>query len=198
MYINYKLLFESGLSPADYHVLVAAKISQIEDMEAVLAMLVQEDSMLEKLLEKRYIRLIKGKKGDSELARVRIDKKGSELLENLSIPEVTQGDLDMYDYLVGIYISHEDEDRIVGNKKKVKLYCAILRNHLSLSLHQFYWLCWMFLDEYKFTKKLENVFFDSNKNRYGKFINNIEDSPLYQWYDENKDKVEQFWKNKNL
>ncbi len=61
-----------------------------------------------------------------------------------------------------------------------------------------YWLCWMFLEEYEYTKVLEYIFFNSNKNRYGKFENNIEDSPLYQFYDENKARVEKLWKAKNV
>jgi len=87
---------------------------------------------------------------------------------------------------------------MIGNKKKTRKYCAIFRKYLDLSLHQMYWLCTMFLEEYEYTRKLENIFMDSNKHRYGKFINNIDDSPLYQFYESNIDRVKYFWKIKEV
>ena len=92
-----------------------------------------------------------------------------------------------------MYLNNEDSERKIGNKKKITQYITIMRNHLGLSLHQFYYLCEYFLAEYPYTKLLEYVFFNSNKNRYGKFQNNIEDSPLYQFYDSKKQEVEYYW-----
>ena len=76
-------------------------------------------------------------------------------------------------------------------------YCAFFRQKLELSLHQMYWLCYLFLQEYEFTKRLEYIFFDSNKNRYGKFENNLEDSSLYQFYDENRERIIKILEIKN-
>lgn len=198
MYLNFKLAKELNISPQQILLLQAIKQQGSEKLDDIIPLLIQEDTLLENLSKNQYIKLIKGKKDQSEIERLRITSKGTKLLEDISTPEITEGDLQMYSYLENIYLSHEDEERHIGNKKKTKIYCAIFRNYLSLSLHQMYWLCWLFLQEYSHTKRLEYIFFNSNKQRYGKFQNNIEDSPLYQYYDQNKEKIENFWKKKGL
>ena len=45
-------------------------------------------------------------------------------------------------------------------------------------------------------KKLENIFMDRNKIRYGDFKNHIEDSALYQFYEQRKQEVEWYWQQK--
>ena len=194
MYLNVDYIHSQKLTAPDIGILQLIKQQRTEDMEDNIATYINDDQF-ERFFEMGYIETIKGEKNDSEIARLRLTKKGTKLLENVEIPEITQGDLDMFDYLVDMYMKG-DEDRVIGNKKKTKIYCTQFRNHLNLSLYEFYWLCWLFLDEYKFTKKLENIFFDSNKNRYGTFLGNIESSPLYQFLDENRERVEKFWEQK--
>ena len=198
MYINFHLLQQLKITPQQILLLQAIKQQSSEDLKDVIPLLIQEDHLLENLSKNDYIKLIKGKKEQSEIERLRITSKGTKLLEDVNTPEVTQGDIQLFDYAVEMYLSHEDEERHVGNKKKTKIYCAIFRNHLSLSLHRMYWLVWLFLQENPFTKRLEYIFLNSNKNRYGKLQNNIEDSPLYQYYDQNRQKIEQFWKKKKV
>lgn len=196
-YINFDYAKEKDILPLDILTLqIIKQLKREPEREDDLAMILT-DSFLSKYSTNGYIGEIKGKKGDSELARYRLTGKGTKLLEELHTPLVTQGDLEMFDFLCKMYLDNEDKERVIGNKKKTKMYCTIFRKRMNLSLHQMYWLCWLFLEEYKFTKKLENIFFDSNKNRYGTFEGNFEDSPIYQYLDENRDKVEKLWQTKD-
>ena len=195
MYVNVNILSNSSFSFEDviYLQLIKQLRTEPEVLDSVQGI---PKATLENFEEKEYITFIKGKKNDSKLSKIRITKKGSDFLDNLNTPEITDGDVKMFDYLCEMYLKSDDEERVIGNKKKTKKYISVFRSKIGLSLHEMYWLCWAFLKDYKYTKKLENIFFDSNKNRYGKFENNIEDSPLYQYLDENRKQIEKIWKLK--
>lgn len=196
MYLNVDYIHKKGLSLQEVVVLYLIKQNKLENQENNIATYL-DDEMLLKFDDLGYLdRVKKKRKSDSDFKILRTTKEANDFLDNCEVPEVTKGDLEMFDYLSKMYLSHEDTDRIIGNKKLVKKYIAIFRNNVGLSLHQMYWLCWLFLDEYKYTKKLENIFFDRNKNRFLGFKNNIEESPLYQYYDENIEDVERFWAKK--
>jgi len=190
MYINLQLFRQKNLHPEDLFYLCSVKQVDKEVLETL------PNDVLERFKELSLVEYIKGKKNEEDWCKVRLSKKGSELLNTLDIPDVEEGDLKMAEYLFQMYLNHEDEDRVLGNKKAITRYIAILRNHLDLSLHQFFYLCEYFLAEYPYTKKLENIFLDKNKNRYGEFKNHISDSVLFQFYDENKQAVENYWKLK--
>lgn len=192
-YINFKYLNSQRLDHIDLIILQACKQNSTEDNSELLKS--NQESHLH-LIELGLVKLIKGKKGQTDFEKLRITPKGTKLLENVHTPEITENDIRMYDYLVEKYLSHEDEDRIIGNKKKTKIYCSVLRNYLSLNHQQFYWLCMLYLDQAIYTKKLENIFLDSNKVRYGTLQNNVDESPLYQYYDKNKEDIINFWKKK--
>jgi len=193
MYINYEVLTSKGLTLYELGVLQLIKQNRIEDLSSEIEFLVSSTQIIEKLSNIGYIEFIKGKKGQTEFQCVRASKKGNDALEDIDIPKISDGDIKMRDYLVDMYLNHEDSERTVGNKKKIAMYISIMRNRLNLSLHEFFYLCEYFLSQYPFTKVLEYVFFNSNKNRYGKFENNMEDSPLYQFFDEKKEEVKNYW-----
>ena len=191
MYINTKILRQHNLNLQQVSLLQILHQNKTEDMSELLE---SYNGDLDVLNEKGLLSEIKAKsKQESVYKRLRLSKKGSELLEDLCIPEVTEGDLKMRDYLIEMYLNHEDTERTVGNKKKIAMYISIMRNRLNLTLHEFFYLCEYFLAEYPYTKVLEYIFFNSNKNRYGKFENHLEDSPLYQFFDEKKKEVEYYW-----
>lgn len=189
MYVNFKLADSLGLTPDDVSTLLLINQNKLEDVSTFI-----ENRDLTRVTS--YIEYIKGKKGQDMYQRIRLNREGKDLVENIHTPEITVGDIDMFNYLSDMYLSHPDKERVIGNKKKTKMYCAIMRNHLNLTLHEFYWLCQDFLNNFSYTKKLENIFLDSNKNRYGSLQNNISDSPLYQYYDNNKFKIERIWEKK--
>ena len=134
--------------------------------------------------------------GISLYQKLRTTKKGNDVLDDIETPEITEEQVRMRDYLVEMYLSHEDKDRVIGNKKTIATYITILQHHLGISIYQFYYLCEYFLSQYPFTKKLENLFWDKNKQRYKEFKNNIEDSIIYQFYDQHKEEIENYWKHK--
>lgn len=187
MYLNLETYKKHNLQPQDLYLLIGIKQVDKEVLETL------NGGDFSRFNELGLLTNVKGKKGDNPALNIRLSKIGSKLLDALGIPGVTEGDLKMMDYLVQMYLNNEDSERKIGNKKKITQYITIMRNHLGLSLHQFYYLCEYFLAEYPYTKLLEYVFFNSNKNRYGKFQNNIEDSPLYQFYDSKKQEVEYYW-----
>jgi hypothetical protein len=174
-------------------VLQLVKQNRIEDLSQQIEFSMQGTDILEKFSNMGYIEFIKGKKGQSQFELIRTTKKANDVLEDVSIPTATDGDLKMRDYLIEMYLNNEDSERSIGNKKKIAEYITIMRNELNLTLHQFFYLCEYFLAEYPFTKVLEYIFFNSNKNRYGKFQNNLEDSSLYQFYDTKRLEVENYW-----
>lgn len=192
MYINFSLFEKSGLQNSDLVFLAAIK--QIET-EFLLKNLTEDDYNRFKTLS--LVKHIKVKKKDEHpYVSLRLDKRGTDLLDNLSTPNVTEEHLKMRDYLIQMYLSHEDTERVVGNKKLIGIYIAVLQNYLAIDIYRFYYLCEYFLSEHVFTKKLENIFMDRNKIRYGEFKNHIEDSALYQFYEQRKSDVEWYWKQK--
>lgn len=195
-YINYEIITAKQLSLHEVGVLQLIKQNRIEPLSNEIKFEIQDTDILEKFSNMGYIESVKGKKGQSPFELLRATKKATEALEDIGTPTITEGDTKMRDYLIDMYLNNDDTERSIGNKKKIVMYISIMRTELNLTLHQFFYLCEYFLAEYPYTKVLEYLFFNSNKNRYGKFQNNLEDSPLYQFYDTKKQKVENYWKLK--
>lgn len=193
MYINSRILESSGIKVGEIGVLYLISQNSSEDNSILIEKELPEEE-LKKLFDRGLVEFIKPKnKSQNKYELVRVSKKCRESLRLVKIPDIEEGDEKMYNYLCNKYLDNEDEDRTIGNKKKTLQYCAIFRKYNNLSLHQMYYLCMYFLDTHKYTKILERIFFDPNKNRYGKFENNMEDSPLYQYLDENRERMEEIW-----
>src|SRR6478609_6614141 len=124
MYINHNLLEAKGLSPEDFTVLCAAKQNRIEDLSEYLKKHLTEAQIktFETLSIVEYIK--ESKKNNTVYKRIRVNADGNNLIEDLTTPEVTENDLKMRDYLIEIYLAHEDKERTVGNKKLIGMYCA--------------------------------------------------------------------------
>jgi hypothetical protein len=193
MYINLKLIHEKSLTVNDVMMLQIIKQNKIEDNEDMIAWYITDNQIADFEEQGLVTYVKKKKKSDTNFMRMRTTTKANKLLELFETPELEPGDDQMFQYLCDMYLTDDDPDRVVGNKKKTRMYCAIFRKRMNLSLHEMYWLCMTFLQEYPYTKKLEYIFFNSNKNRHGKFENNMEDSPLYQYLDQHRAKVEQVW-----
>lgn len=186
-YINFKIFRKHNLTPEQLIQLLAIKQKEVSEINTDV--LSEFDSL-------GYITYVKGKKDALKSELVRLSDKGKKLLEDIGTPDVEEEHLKMRDYLIEMYLSHEDKERIVGNKKLIGIYISILQNYLGLDIYRFYYLCEFFLSEHTFTKKLENIFMDRNKIRYGDFKNHIEDSSLYQFYEQRKKDVEWYWAQK--
>ncbi len=196
MYLNFKLIRELDLSVSFLPILFAANQNRINDESETLADELFTDD-IKTLFEKDLLTTIKAKKkSDKPESLIRLSEQGKKLLEDITTPEISSGDIQMFEYLSQMYLSHDDTERTIGNSKKTKMYCAIMRNRLGMTLHEFFWFCDLFLKEYPFTKVLEYLFFNSNKNRYGKFENNIEDSPIYQFWEQKEQEIRNYWQAK--
>lgn len=195
MYINFSLLSSRNLTPNEFMFLLAAKTNKTEDNSATIEYHFKD--VLEKFKDTNLITFTKPKnKSENVYNTVRISSVGAEWIDDITTPGVSDGDTKMRNYLCEMYLNNEDTERVIGNKKVISIYISILRHHLGLNLHEFYYLCDYFLSVHTFTKKLENVFLDKNKNRYGNFKSNIEDSTLYQFWEQNERAVREYFKQK--
>jgi hypothetical protein len=195
MYINFKLLNGRGISPNEFMFLLVVKANKIEDNSGVIEYHFKD--VLSKFKETNLITFVKPKnKSENKYNTVRLTSVGNDWIDDITTPDVTEGDVKMRNYLCEMYLNNEDTERVIGNKKLISIYISILRRHLGLDLHEFYYLCDYFLSVYTYTKKLENIFLDKNKNRYGSFKSNLEDSPLYQFWEQNENDVREYFKQK--
>lgn len=180
MYINISILESKNLTLEEFAWLQLFKQNKLFDCADYLSNVPQKT--LDKFIVLELI-------NETKKGKTYTSTKGTEWLDDINTVEVTDGDIKMRDYLCEMYLSHDDKDRKIGNKKKVGEYCAILRNHLNFDLREFYYLCEYYLENQTFTKILEYIFFNPNKFRYAKFKNHIEDSPLFQFYEQNKEDI---------
>ena len=194
MYINTNIVKHYNLNLQQVALLQILHQAKNEDVSEWLE---SYNGDLDVLNEKSFLSEVKAKnKQESVYKRLRLSKKGREVLNAIETPEVTEQHIKMRDYLIEMYLNNEDKERVVGNKKLIGIYISVLQNYLGLDIYRFYYLCDFFLSEHIFTKKLENVFMDRNKIRYGDFKNHIEDSALYQFYEQRKQEVEWYWQQK--
>tara|TARA_R110000782_G_scaffold252394_1_gene340174 strand:+ start:871 stop:1467 length:597 start_codon:yes stop_codon:yes gene_type:complete len=195
MYLNFKLLHSRELTPSDFSFLLAVKGNKIEDNSATLEHYFKDT--LVKFEETNLITFVKAKnKSQTKYNTVRLTSLGNEWVDDLTTPNISEGDVKMRDYLCKMYLDNADTERVIGNKKLISMYISILRTHLGLDLHEFYYLCDYFLSVHTFTKKLENIFMDRNKNRYGNFKSNIEDSSLHQFWEQYEQEIREYFKQK--
>lgn len=195
-FLNYEIMSVKGLSLHDVGALQLIKQNKIQDLSQEIEFEVKDSIFEEKMTNLGYIEVIKGTTKQSYYQKLRTTKNGVDLLDLISTPGVNEEQLRMRDYLIDMYLSSEDKERVVGNKKLIASYISILQNELAIDIYQFYYLCEFFLAEHIFTKKLENVFWDKNKERYKEFKNNIESSTIYQFYEQRLSDIEYYWAQK--
>lgn len=185
MYLNFNLILEKGFEPNQMVLLQAIKQNSTEDLSNLIPMLIQSDRDLEKLKEGGYIKLIKGKKGQSEFERLRIDSKGTKLLEDVQTAETEDQDIQLRDWLVQFYKS---EDKLIGNKKRIASGIAHFRKHTNIEKNSLALLLKTFIfdsENMEYNNKLEKVFYSSNNVFSRRF--NIDECRLYTYYEKRKD-----------
>jgi hypothetical protein len=207
MYINYKILQAKPFynSPLIVLVLQALRQNRTEDTSGYIESLISEND-LKNFEVLGLVSFVKPKnKSHGVYHCARLTEKGVTALDNLTTPVADEKDVQMSEYLCDMYMKEgeivandtgEPNPRKVGNRKRVTMYIAQFRKALGLDIYEMYWLCHLFVKEFKYTMVLENIFFDRNKNRYGKFTDNIDDSKLYQFYKDNEERVQEYWRKK--
>ena len=185
MYINFKLMATKGITPGDVMLLQMVKQQKLEDLSPNIETLCgKKEDYLQKLIDRGYIETIRGKKDDSIYKRARISKKGSEVLDAIETPLVNEDDLQLFDWISGVYKKRGKE---VGNAKKTKSYLANFRVHSGIEKNCLAFLLKSFIDDEKeqeYSHILQNVFFKGDNVFSTKF--DIEQSRLYRYYLKNK------------
>ena len=192
MYINVNLLKSRNLSLLDLQILQLAKQQRIENVSDVLS---EYSENVNTLLSLGYLESIKGKKDDGEFQKIRTTKLGTETLDLISTPLVTDTDIQMYNYLCTMYLE-EDSTRTLGNRKAGLRYCAEYRQIMGFTPHEMYYLCEMFVNNVTFTKVLELIFFSKKENPYGKFKDNLDSSKLHNFWLDNEYEIREYWVKK--
>lgn len=185
MYINFQLAKTKGLTPTDVANLQLISQNKTESLWEIITETVSLQT-LDRYQNLGYITLVKAKnKSDSIQNRVRLSPKGSELLEDLQVPEVNSEDLMLYDWLESTY---KKEDKEIGNRKKTKLYIALFRSHSGIDRNKLALLCKTFMNDssqFEWSKRLEFLFFKPGNVFSVKF--DLEQSKLYQYYLKHKE-----------
>lgn len=219
MHLNLKkILIQEEMSPQSLFLLQAIHQQRGSNNEDYIAMLL-EDEVLEDFIEKGLVEKVKGKKGDSELSKLRTSKKGVKFLLSLQ----KDRDFDDEDEVIAEWVEKVYKKRpnyvksnMVELKRRLnwfKVETGIYRNELSRLLECF--IKDSFVDdpsdkrpfnqrfrdfkEYnkraQISNKTENILF-TPKDRYQKYYN-LEQSPLWQYYQENQKYIEDKWKRQN-
>jgi DNA-binding PadR family transcriptional regulator len=185
MYINFQLAKTKGLTPTDVANLQLIYQNKLESLWEIITETVSLQT-LDRYQQLGYVTLVKAKnKSDSIQNRVRLSKKGNEVLEDLQVPEVNSDDLQLYDWLESIY---QKEDKEIGNRKKTKLYIALFRVQSGIDRNKLALLCKTFMNDssqFEWSKRLEYLFFKPGNVFSVKF--DLEQSKLYQYYIKHKE-----------
>jgi len=189
MYINLKYLAEIELSLEHVFVLQMAKQQRNEDATAVLEGFTKHIHYLGGL---DLLRTIKGDKNDSELRKLRLSKKGDEILSNVETPELLEEDLKIFNWLKETYLKKEKK---VGNMKKTKMLIANFRVHSGISRNALAKLAGTFVQDdanMEFSHVLEYVFWKAPSAYATRF--QLEDSRLYKYYLRNQEYFDNLFK----
>lgn len=178
-YINTNNLLGS-INPLNLPLLLVLENASKEDISMKLSKVIFCDEELNILIEKGYVKEIKGKKSDSFLQKLRLDSKGRKWLDSLSEAGVEEQDKTIFEWLKNIYQKNE---KSIGNGKKTQRHIASFRTESGIEKNKLAFLCQEFIDdesEMEYSHKLENVFFRPVNVYDTKF--DINESRLYKYY----------------
>ena len=172
------------------------KQSKFEDISSEIEEIETEcKGTLEWLIQNDYIEFIKGGKKDSIYCKVRATKKGSQLLENIETPEITDDDLKLFDWLCDVYKS---EEKMIGNKKKTKMYIAQFRVQSGIERNELANLLEVFIhdeENMKYNHILENSLYKSVNVYNTKF--ELDQSRVWQYYNKHKEAIDNKFKTRS-
>lgn len=186
MYINFHLLKELELPLNSVLILFAANQNKTSDQSEVLESF---GDNLRHLFDLGLLEMVKAKNKQSNMyTTIRISTKGKKILEDVTTAEITEDDIQLFDWLEGIYKSMNKE---AGNKRKCKNFIAQFRANSGICKNHLAFLCQTFINddkEMEFSLKLEFLFFKGANLFSTKF--DIYQSRLFQYYEKRKDYFE--------
>ena len=139
MYINTNIVKHYNLNLQQVALLQILHQAKNEDVSEWLE---SYNGDLDVLNEKSFLSEVKAKnKQESVYKRLRLSKKGREVLDAIETPEVTEDSLRIFEWIKQIYISAGKD---LGNQKKTKMFIAqfsaesgIKRNALAFLIQSF-------------------------------------------------------------
>jgi hypothetical protein len=186
--INTSYLEQKGLEPYDFFLLQLIAQNSSEDMSEWLIIYLKEDN-LKRLLALDLLDTVKKKrKADHDFTVLRMSKKGRDVWRNAQVPNYTEEDELLVEYLVKQYGKVE---KPVGNQEKVKELLAWFRNETGYTRKQVYKAVSYFLKIEqedkggKYIPSLENLIWKGGTVFQKK--PKLSESRLYQFINENKD-----------
>lgn len=196
MYINYKLAESRGLNKDHVSALIMIRQNKFEDMSEILEKYFGVvSSIIEVLIATELVDAIKGTPKQTFCQKLRVTKKGQTYLDELETPDITEEDIQVFNWAEKVYKAKGKE---VGNKKKTKRYIAQFRvqsgidkNNLGKLLKSF------FTDEsnMEWNFKLEFAFYKPATMFETRF--DLEQSRLFQYYLKNQNYFDKIFQNQS-
>ena len=169
MYINFSMAAAKGIVPTTLVAMIAAAQNKVEDNQSYITDYIGE------VTDDAFFKLQKN-------GKVVLSSAGRKLYEEIQIPDVTDNDIILYDWLVAEVGARE---WVIGSKKKIVGLITWFRVEANIDIPQLHSL----LEDYlasadsEYNKKLEYLFFKPS-NMYSK--RKLEESRLYEWFENNK------------
>lgn len=206
MFINFEKYRKTKLSEKEVFLLCAIKNKDFQYIKDSVEMLI------EKFVEGGLAKYIKGKKQEPQYEKVRLTPKGEKLLKDLSSSSVSEDTKILGDWLINYYKNREGG--IVKNKaetlRRMQWFSdetGLTKNRLAVLLKSYISNTYnpemgVSFEEYKkenpravLSNMVDNVFW-SPPNIYSRHYK-IEESPLYSYYQDNIEVIENLLKKYN-
>lgn len=184
MYINTKILKQYNLNLQQVSLLQILHQNRTEDMSELLE---SYNGDLDVLNEKGFLNEVKARnKKESVYKRLRLSKKGSELLEDLGTPEVLEEDKKVFEWLKNYYLKADKE---IGNGAKTQRHIRDFRTKSGIQKNNLITLVLEFLKENEEkSKKLEYIWYYPKTAFATRF--DLEESWLWNFYQKNKERLD--------
>ena len=182
MYINTSIVKHYNLNLQQVALLQILHQAKNEDVSEWLE---SYNGDLDVLNEKSFLSEVKAKnKQESTYKRLRLSKKGREVLDAIETPEVTEDSLRIFEWIKQIYISAGKD---LGNQKKTKMFIAQFSAESGIQRNALAFLIQSFINDesqFEWSKVLQYLFFKGESVFNIKF--DLHSSRLYQYYLKNQ------------
>jgi hypothetical protein len=178
MYINIQLFKKNNLEPQDLYFLLSIKQTEKEVLKDIPI------DVIQRFKDLGILTTIKGTKSEPESLKIRLNDKGKKLLENLSIAEVEEDSLKIFDWISEIYRRSGKE---IGNQKKTKQFIAQFSKESGIKKNSLAFLIQSFVNDesqFEWSKVLQYLFFKGDSVFNVRF--DLYSSKLYQYYQKNE------------
>jgi len=182
MYVNINILKHHNLNLQQVALLQILHQAKNEDVSELLE---SYNGDLDVLHHKGFLSEVKAKnKQESVYKRLRLSKKGREVLDAIETPEVTEDSLRIFEWIKQIYISAGKD---LGNQKKTKMFIAQFSAESGIQRNALAFLIQSFINDesqFEWSKVLQYLFFKGESVFNIKF--DLHSSRLYQYYLKNQ------------